>query len=45
LTDYVQEAYVDRAYASQATNQFQSKKNKVLNRTFRNEPLTEALMP
>ena len=40
LTGYEQEVYADSAYASQATNQLLGKKNKVLNRAYRNKPLT-----
>mgnify|MGYP001081422749 CR=1 FL=1 len=41
LTGYESEVYADSAYASQATNQLLGKKNKVLNRAYRNKPLTD----
>lgn len=41
LTGYELEVYADSAYASQATNQLLGKKNKVLNRAYRNRPLTD----
>lgn len=41
LTGYELEVYADSAYASQATDQLLGKKNKVLNRAYRNKPLSD----
>lgn len=41
LTGYEHEVYADSAYASEATNQLLGKKNKVLNRAYRNRALTD----
>lgn len=41
FTGYESEVYADSAYASQATDQLLGKKNKVLNRAYRNKPLSD----
>lgn len=41
FTGYESEVYADSAYSSQVTDQLLGKKNKVLNRAYRNKPLTD----